>query len=276
MKTMGATVATRNQVFTPPGGIRRGVIHTAVITRRNLLRIARLPQLLVMNIFQPLMFIIVFNYVFGGAIGQATGGGNYINWFLPGILVQTALFGATATSVGITEDLTAGVIDRFRSLPMARSAVLMGRTISDIFRNVVVNLLMIGLGTLMGFRIEQSWGEAVLAIALALGFGYSFSWVMAWVGLIAKTPETAMTAGFLPLFPLMFVSSIFVPTASMPDWLQGFAENQPLSVLADTIRGLMTTGQYDSGDILLSLAWIAGILAVFVPMAVRTYRRTVA
>ena len=262
--------------------------HTAVITKRNTLRVVRLPQLLLFSTIQPVMFLLLFNYVFGGAISiggpQAgvAGSADYINWLIPGILVQTAVFGATATALGLTEDLGAGVIDRFRSLPMARSAVLAGRTIADLVRNTFVNGLMLIVGFLMGWRFEQGVPRMLLGVALALLFGYAFSWVMATIGLVAKTPEAAQSAGFLPIFPLVFASSVFVPTASMPEWLRVFAENQPVSVIANAVRSLMIPEQAlaflgldQSTLIWQSFAWIAVIIAVFAPLAVRQYRRSV-
>jgi len=262
--------------------------HTAVITRRNTLRVVRLPQLLLFSTIQPVMFLLLFNYVFGGAIaiggpgGPVSGGDDYINWLIPGILVQTAVFGATATALGLTEDLGAGVIDRFRSLPMARSAVLAGRTIADLVRNTFVNGLMLVVGFLMGWRFEQGIPRMLLGVALALLFGYAFSWVMATIGLVAKTPEAAQSAGFLPIFPLVFASSVFVPTASMPDWLQVFAENQPVSIIANAVRSLMIPeeallplGLDQATLIWQSFAWIAVIVAVFGPLSVRQYRRSV-
>lgn len=262
------------------------VIHTSVITRRNVLRVVRLPQLLLFSTVQPVMFLLLFNYVFGGAIdlggGPVSGSGDYINWLIPGILVQTAVFGATATSVGLTEDLSAGVIDRFRSLPMARSAVLAGRTIADLVRNTFVNSLMLIVGFLMGWRFEQGFIKMVLGVGIALLFGYAFSWVMASIGLTAKTPEAAQSAGFLPIFPLVFASSVFVPTESMPSWLQAFADNQPITIVANTVRSLMIPEQavdflgLDQGALIFqSFAWIVGIIVVFGYISVRQYKRAV-
>jgi ABC transporter DrrB family efflux protein len=196
--------------------------------------------------------------------------------------VQSTVFGATATALGLTEDLQAGVIDRFRSLPMARSAVLTGRTLADLVRNAFVTTLMLVVGFLMGWRFEQGFWNMFLGVSIALLFGYSFSWLMALVGLAAKTPEAAQSAGFLPIFPLVFASSVFVPTASMPEWLQVFAENQPISIIANTVRSLMVPEEalvflgFDRATFILqSLAWIVGIIAVFAPLAVRQYRRSV-
>ena len=264
------------------------VAHTAVITRRNTLRLVRLPQLLFFSTVQPVMFLLLFNYVFGGAIsiggpgGGLPAGDSYTNWLIPGILVQTAVFGATATALGLTEDLGAGVIDRFRSLPMARSAVLAGRTLADLVRNTFVNGLMLVVGFLMGWRFEQGIPKMLLGVAIALLFGYAFSWVMAVVGMVAKTPEAAQSAGFLPIFPLVFASSVFVPTDTMPGWLQVFADNQPVSVVANAVRSLMIPERalaplgFDQGSLIWqSFAWIAVIVAVFGPLAVRQYKKAI-
>ncbi|MDH3463483.1 MAG: ABC transporter permease [Acidimicrobiia bacterium] len=264
-------------------GLRRTLTHTSVITRRNILRNVRLPQLLVFATIQPVMFLLLFNYVFGGAIsssGPAAAAGQYINWLIPGILVQSAVFGASQTAVGLTEDLSAGVIDRFRSLPMARSAVLTGRTIADLFRNLWVNALMLIVGFLIGWRFEQGFLKMALGVLLVLLFAHSMSWVMACLGLAIKDTEAVQVAGFLPIFPLVFASSVFVPTNTMPAWLQTFADNQPITILANTVRSLMLTEEalpfigLDPGTLIWqSLAWIAGIIVVFAPLAVRLYRR---
>jgi ABC transporter DrrB family efflux protein len=258
--------------------------HTAIITGRNNMRVLRIPSLILFSTVQPVMFLLLFNVVFGGAIttGTPAGSDQYINWLMPGILVQTAVFGATATAIGLTEDLGAGVIDRFRSLPMARSAVLTGRTIADLVRNTFVYTLMLFVGFLMGWRFEQGVPKMLFGVVIALLFGYAFSWVMATIGLAVKTPEAAQSASFLPIFPLVFVSSIFVPVSTMPDWLQGFAENQPVSVVANTVRSLMIPEEalaflgIDQGTLIWkSLAWIVVIVAVFAPLAVRQYKKAV-
>jgi len=257
--------------------ISRDVTHqvrdTIVMVKRNLLRIVRLPQLLFFSSVQPIIFLLLFTYVFGGAITRGTDIA-YIDFLLPGVLVQTAVFGSTQTAIGLTEDLAAGVIDRFRSLPMARSAVLTGRTTADLIRNVVVTIIMLAVGSIIGFRIGGTALEALLGVAVALLFGFSLSWAMAALGLWVKNAETAQTASFVLIFPLVFASSIFVPTASMPSWLQGFAANQPVSVIASTVRALM--GGLPVGSLVLQSAlWIAAILAVFFPLGVRIYRRAV-
>ena len=264
-------------------GLVRGLTHTAVITKRNILRNVRLPQLLVFATIQPVMFLLLFNYVFGGAItqgGPAAAAGDYINWLIPGILVQSAVFGGTQTAVGLTEDLGAGVIDRFRSLPMARSAVLTGRTNADLVRNMWVLTLMLVVGFLIGWRFDQGFWKMSLGVLLVLLFAYAMSWVMACMGLAIKDTEAVQVAGFLPIFPLVFASSVFVPTQSMPDWLQTFANNQPITILSNAVRSLMLPESalgligLDQGTLVWqSLAWIAAIIAVFAPLAVWLYRR---
>jgi len=246
---------------------------TRVMAKRNLLRILRLPQLLFFSSVQPIIFLLLFTFVFGGAITRGSDVA-YIDYLLPGILVQTVIFGSMQTAIGLTEDLSAGVIDRFRSLPMARSAVLLGRTISDLVRNGAVTLILITAGFVIGFRPGGSLAATALGIVVALLFGFSISWSMAALGLWVKNPETAQTAPFVLVFPLVFASSIFVPTETMPSWLQGFAANQPVSVIADTVRALMS-GLPVGNLVFQSLAWTAAILAVFFPLGVWLYRRAV-
>ena len=245
----------------------------AVLTGRNLLRNVRLPQLLVFATIQPVMFLLLFNYVFGGAIHAGGGqGGSYIDFLLPGLLAQTSLFGATQTTLGLTEDLSNGAIDRFRSLPISRITVLAGRTISDLLRNAFVVALMLAVGFVLGFRLGGSLLGGLAALGLILAFGFAFSWVMAAVGLAVKNPEAAQAAGFLVVFPLTFASSVFVPTQTMPSWLQRFTLHQPVTVVVDSVRALMG-GTAVGGEMLQALAWIAAILVVFVPIAVGLFRR---
>lgn len=262
----------------------QALTHIGVLVRRNLLRIRRLPQLLVFATIQPVMFLLLFNYVFGGSIGMSlppAANGEYINWLIPGLLVQVAVFGASSTAIGLSDDLQAGVIDRFRSLPMARSAVLAGRTIADLVRNGFVISLMLLVGGLIGFRWNTSLWQTLAALALALSFAFAFSWIMATIGLAVKDPETAQTASFLPLFPLVFASSVFVPTSTMPDWLQAFADVQPVTIMGNALRGLilgpgaLEPGQTTAQMVTMALVWVVGILVVFVPLAVRMYRRAI-
>jgi ABC transporter DrrB family efflux protein len=257
---------------------------TWVITKRNLLRNVRLPQLLVFATIQPIMFLLLFNYVFGGAIGGTippVAEGNYLNFLLPGLLVQISVFGAGQTAIGLTEDLSNGVIGRFRSLPMARPAVLAGRTLADVIRNAVVISLMLIVGFLIGYRYQTSFPQFVLGVLLVLTFAYSLSWVMASIGLKVANPEAAQTAVFLPVFPFVFASAVFVPPATMPSWLRGFAENQPVTAVAEAARGLMLgqgalePGRSVADQVIVALIWCAAITVVAAPLAVRVYRRSV-
>jgi ABC-2 type transport system permease protein/oleandomycin transport system permease protein len=242
----------------------------AAIAKRNLLHIARTPQLLVFSTIQPVMFVLLFRYVFGGAI--KTPGSSYVDFLMAGIFVQTTLFGGASTAVGLAEDLRGGIVDRFRSLPMARSAVLAGRTFADLARNVLVLALMVIVATGVGFRFHNGPVPDLGAMIVVLAFGYAFSWVFAYVGLVVKEPETAQVAGFIPLFPLVFASSAFVPVQSMPGWLQGFANVQPVSVTVNATRAL-TQGGPIYHWLWQMVLWTILILAVFIPLAVSRYRR---
>ncbi len=245
-------------------------VDAVVIARRNLIGIARTPQLLVFATIQPILFVLLFRYVFGGAIDVP--GVSYVDYLIPGIIVQTVVFGATSTAVGLSEDMSKGIIDRFRSLPMSRAAVLGGRTIADLVRNVFVVLLMIAVGTAVGFRFHNGFLPAVAAVFVALLLGYCLSWVFAFIGLTVADPESAQLAGFLPIFPLVFASSVFTSTESMPGWLQAFAKVQPITRAADTVRAL-TQGGPVAANLIWTLLWSIAILAVFAPLAVRRYRR---
>jgi ABC-2 type transport system permease protein/oleandomycin transport system permease protein len=251
------------------------VTDTWAITRRNLLRYVRLPQLLFFSSVQPIMFLILFNYVFGGAIATGVSSGKYIDYFLPGIMVQMILFGAIQTGIGLAEDMSKGIIDRFRSLPMSRAAVMSGRTLSDSIRNVAVSFIMLSVGMLIGFRFHNGFWGAVGMIAIVILFGFAFSWFAALMGLNAKDAETAQLSSFLFIFPLIFASSAYVPVATMPSWLQTFARNQPITQVVNAARqlaqGFVAPGT--EGAIWKTLVWIAIILAVFVPLAIWRYRR---
>ena len=262
--------------------LRQAVADTLVMTQRNLLRNIRLPQLLLSATAQPVMFLLLFTFVFGGAIEQTLPGDvEYIQFLMPGLLIQIAAFGAGQTALGLTEDLQNGVIDRFRALPMARSALLGGRTLADLVRNAGVLTLMLAVGFGIGFRYETNFLLFLAGVGLGLLFAYALSWVMATIGLKVKTPEAAQSAVFLPVFPLVFASSVFLPTQTMPDWLRVFAENQPITIVSNALRGLMLgpqtlpAGETVVGNVALALVWIAGITAVFSVLAVRTYRRAV-
>lgn len=243
---------------------------TIVMTKRGLLRYVRLPELLVFSTIQPVMFMLLFAYVFGGAI--ATPGLDYIDYLVPGILAQTIVFGSTVTGVGLAQDLSRGMTDRFHSLPMARSALLAGRTISDMIRNFFTLMLMLVVGVLIGFRFQDGFIHAAEAIALILLLGLAFSWISAAIGLAVKDPETVQVAGFIWLFPLVFASSVFVPVETMPTFLQGFAENSPVTMVVDAVRGLSLGGDLRV-DIWPAIAWLTAIIAVFSTISVRLYMR---
>lgn len=248
-----------------------GFGNTLQIVKRNVKRNFRLPQLLIFSTIQPVIFLLLFNFVFGGAVGP-TSGEEYINFLLPGILAQTALFGAIQTGVGLAEDLNKGVIDRLRSLPIARYAVLAGRTLADSVRNVFVIIIMSLVGFALGFRFQEGWTFFLLACALIIFFAFAFSWISATIGLTLRDSETVQVAGFLWVFPLVFASSVFVPVETMPGWLQVFARNQPVTQVVNAVRYL-TQGQGTVDSVWITLAWIVGILVVFVPLAVWLYRK---
>jgi ABC-2 type transport system permease protein/oleandomycin transport system permease protein len=241
-----------------------------VIARRNLLTIIRTPQLLVFSTIQPVMFVLLFRFVFGGAINVPTE--SYASFLLPGVFVQTVVFGSTTAAVALAYDLKGGMIDRFRSLPMARSAVLAGRTAADAVRNLFVIILMVLVGYAVDFRFQGGVLGAIGAMGIALLFGYAFSWFFALIGMLVRDPETAQVAGFVPLFPLVFASSIFVSPATMPSWLQAFAEHQPITKVANAVRGL-SLGTATTSDVVTALLWIGGMLIVFAPLATWRYRK---
>ena len=243
------------------------------VTKRNLRHFLRQPRLLVFSTIQPVMFVVLFSAVFGGVAATALPPGvSYLSFLLPGIFVQSAAFRSTQTAVGLAEDLERGVIDRFRSMPMARYAVLAGRTFADLTRNLAVLLLMTGVGYLLGFRFTQGPLAALGALAVVGLFGFVMSWIFTYVALAVPGAEAAQTAGFVAVFPLVFASSIFVPVDTMPDWLRGFATHSPVTVAADAARSLSIGGP-TLQPVLLTLAWSAAILLVAIPASVRRYRR---
>lgn len=255
-----------------------------VVTVRNLRRMTRIPEMVVFATIQPIMFVLLFAFVFGGAIPVSGGGTHaYREYLLPGIFVQTLAFTTGTTAVGLADDLHKGLVDRFRSLPMARSAVLLGRTVADWIQNLFVLAIMALCGLAVGWRIHDGFWKALAAFLLVMLFSYAMSWIGAVIGLSVSTPETANTAGFIWLFPVTFVSNAFVPTSSLPGWLQPVAEWNPISSTVLALRQLFgnPTG-YAPGkipDVLpmqhpgwVSLGWSVLILALFVPLAVRKYR----
>ncbi|HLM49719.1 MAG TPA: ABC transporter permease [Solirubrobacteraceae bacterium] len=254
-------------------GPKRALTDSLVLTGRNLRHFQRQPQLIIFSTIQPVMFVLLFSYVFGGAVeGALPEGVSYVDFLLPGILVQSVAFRSSQTAVGLSQDLERGVIDRFRSMPMSRSAVLVGRTLADLVRNIFVLVLMIAVGYVVGFRFSQGPLDAVASIAVVTLFGLALSWIFAFVALTVKGAEAAQSAGFVVLFPLVFASSIFVPTESMPAWLQAFADVSPVTATADAARALAIGG--DLGEpLLLTLIWVVGLLAIFVPLCAWRYRR---
>jgi len=262
--TLSSTAVSRR-----PG--RWVVADTFAMARRNLRHYVRVPSLVIFSTVTPVMFVLLFTYVFGAAIQVP--GLKYVDFLIPGILVQTVAFGAIQTGIGLAEDLSKGMIERFRSLPMARSAVLTGRTLSDTFRNLFVVLLTIVVGILVGFRFHNGFVPAVAGLVLVVLFGFAFSWISALIGLSVATAESAQSAGFVWVFPLTFASSTFVPVVLMPRWLRAFANINPVTHTVNSLRSLFLGGPVFI-HLRWTLLWMAGILLVFVPLAVWRYRRS--
>jgi ABC transporter DrrB family efflux protein len=244
---------------------------TLVLAGRNLKRIPRQPDLLVAYTIQPVMFVLLFVYVFGGAI--QTPGFDYVDFLMPGIITQSIAFGGFVTALGLSEDVHKGLVDRFRSLPMSRSAVLTGRTFSDILLNCLSLCVLFTVGFIAGFSFQDTTaGQIALGIVLLLLVGYAMSWIFALIGLYSSSPETANAIGFTTLFPLTFASSMFVPVDSMPDGLRQFAEANPFTTFTDALRSLWL-GTPAHSDVWMSFVWCAVLVAVFAPLAVMRYRR---
>jgi ABC-2 type transport system permease protein/oleandomycin transport system permease protein len=260
----------------PAGGAFRWAFADAVtVTWRNLIAYTRIPDAIFFSSIQPIMFVLLFRYVFGGAIHVP--GVDYVNYLMAGVYVQTVMFGAVSTSVGLAEDVHKGLIERFRALPMARSAVLAGRTTADLVRNVGVVVLITGVGYAVGFRVQTSFVSFIAGVLVILFFAYAVSWGFAIIGLSASNSETAQLAAFPVLFPLTFASSAFVPVAVMPGWLRAFAVHQPVSQVIDAARQLMLghSPLWSTSNVWQALVWSAGILVVVCPFAVWRYRRAV-
>jgi ABC transporter DrrB family efflux protein len=242
-----------------------------VMARRQLRKILRRPTYVVYLFVQPVIFVLLFRYVFGGAID--TGDTGYVDYLMPGIITMTAIFGALTTGLGLTEDMAGGAVDRFRSLPMARSAVLIGRTAADLTTNAVSLIVMLLIGLAVGFRPSGPIYDVVLAFALVLAFAYVFSWISAFIGLTVRDPETAQSVGFAWVLPLVFASSAFVPTAGMPDAVQALAAINPVTLVVDAARALMIGHGDALGPTFGTLAWMVGLLVIFVPFSVRAFQR---
>jgi len=256
-----------------PRQLRADITDAWVVSGRNLRHFVRQPDLLVFSTIQPIMFVLLFTYVFGGAISHSLPHGvSYIDYLLPGILIQSVTFRASMTAVGLSDDLKLGVIDRFRSMPMARSAVLIGRTTADLIRNVLIIVLMIIVGYIIGFRFQAGAAQALACIALVSAFGLALSWIFAFVALTVRGAEAAQSAGFVILFPLVFASSVFVPVSTLPSWLQAIAKASPVTLSANAARSLALVPGTPS-SLGGAIAWIAGLLAVFIPLSVWRYRR---
>jgi len=244
---------------------------TVTMTTRYLYHYLRKPSLLGLAVAQPVLFVLLWTYVFSGAI-QTPGGIDYVDYLMPGLFILAIAFGSANTGVGLADDLARGLLDRFRALPMARPALLVGRTLADTLRNAFVVLLMVAVGHAVGFRFHAGPGPALAALGIPLMVGYLLSWISALIGLTVRDPETAGTASLLPVIPLAFTSSTFVPVATMPGWLQAWATINPITHAVDATRAL-TLGGPTSGPLLKAVAWILGILAVVVPLAIHRYRR---
>jgi ABC-2 type transport system permease protein/oleandomycin transport system permease protein len=254
-----------------PARFRWAVSDTLTITRRNLIVWMRVPAYIVFTVIQPVMFVLMFRYVFGGAIPVNVPGG-YVNFLMPGILAQTAAFASFGTAISLAMELKKGVIDRLRSMPMARSAVLAGRLVADTGRMTVTIVIVLAVGYAVGFRFTNGVGPAILMVLLAIVFGVAICCISAFTGLAIGDEESVQAFGLIWLFPVTFLSSAFVPISTMPGWLQAFANNQPVTYVVDTMRALALGGPV-AANLWKSVAWLAGIFIVFLPLAVRAYRR---
>jgi ABC-2 type transport system permease protein len=252
--------------------LRNGISDTLVLAKRSLMRIPRAPDLLIGFTVQPIMFVLLFVYVFGGAI--STPGYDYVDFLMPGIIVQTMSFGGFVTALGLAEDLKKGLVDRFRSLPMSRSALLAGRTLADVATNSLSIAVMLVVGVIAGFSFDAPLAHIVAGVLLLLLFGYAFSWVFAFVGLTSSSPESSQAIGFTLIFPLTFISSAFVPVDSMPGALQAFAEVNPFTIVVDAIRSLFL-GTPAGNNVWGAIAWSLSIAVVFAFLSVSRYKRAV-
>jgi ABC-2 type transport system permease protein len=262
----------------PRGAVPQALRDGLVVTWRNLKRVPRIPELAIFAILQSIMFVLLFAFVFGGAI-PLPGGGSYREYLMPGIFAQTITFAAATTAIGMTDDINKGIIDRFRSLPMARSAVLSGRTLSDVAYNGGILIVLMLSGLAVGWTVRTGIPEFVTGVGLLLLFAFAMSWVGVWLGLSVPTVEVAQQVSFTTIFPLTFVSNVFVPLETLPDWLRPFAEWNPVSALTGATRQLWgnpnpyaAQGFPAEHPILLTLIWVAIIVAVFAPLGVRRYR----
>ena len=284
---MSAIVATGRPPANVFQRVRFAIRDGMVVAYRNLVTLARVPTVLVFELVQPIMFVLLFRFIYANQFNEANlNGVDYVLFLMPGIFVQNAIFGSTTTAIGVADDLKKGLIDRFRSLPMARSAVLVGRTSADLAKNLLLVILVIGVGYLVGFHFEEGLLAALGVVVLVLAVSFTFSWISATVGLALKEVEAVQAAVFTVIFPIVFVSSAFVPVAGMASWLQPIAEHNPVTYWCNLARYLSigeaaipldaTTHQplySPEGLLWMSTIWIVGLLAVFIPLSIRMYRR---
>ena len=283
-----SAIATRAPERRAPKGLARtsmAFTDAMVVARRNLVTLTRVPSVFIFELVQPIMFVLLFRFIYANNIANLPPGLDYVQFLMPGIFVQNAIFGSTTTAVGLAEDMKQGIIDRFRSLPMARSSVLAGRTTSDLAKNLLLVVIVIGIGYLVGFRFQNGLLDALGVVLLALTVGFTFSWAMACIGLALKKVEAVQAASFTLIFPVVFVSSAFVPVAGMASFLQPVARNNPVTIWCNLarylsigdlgIRDLQTGLPVDTFEALLakSVIWILVLLAIFVPLAIRLYRK---
>jgi ABC transporter DrrB family efflux protein len=255
----------------PAERVHWAVTDTLTITRRNLLVWFRVPAYIMFTVIQPVIFVLLFRYVFGGAIPVNVKGG-YVNFLMPGIIAQSAAFATFGTAIALAQELQKGVIDRLRSMPMARSAVLAGRLVADTARMFVTIVIIVGVGYAVGFRFQNGFGLAVAMVVLGTVFGVAICCISAYTGLAIGDEEAVQSFGLIWLFPLTFLSSAFVPIQTMPGWLQAFANNQPVTYVINTMRALALGGPIEA-NLWKSVVWLAGIVIVFAPLAARAYRR---
>jgi ABC-2 type transport system permease protein len=273
------TAASRVATPAASGGINRAIADGLVVAWRNLKRIPRIPELAIFAIIQSIMFVLLFAFVFGGAI-PLPGGANYNEYLMPGIFAQTIVFAAATTAIGMCDDINKGIIDRFRSLPMARSAVLTGRTSSDVVYNAGILVVLMLTGLVVGWTVNTGFVALLEGVALLLLFAFAMAWIGVWLGLSVPTVEVAQQVSFTVIFPITFVSNVFVPIARLPTWLQPFAEWNPTSTLTASLREIWgNPSPYPPGSnlpstdpVLVTIGWVIVILAVFGPLGVRRYR----
>jgi len=270
--------AHRDAAPAPQGGLRQAMTDGLIVAQRNLMRVPRIPELAIFAVLQSIMFVLLFVIVFGGAIPIP--GVSYTDYLLPGIFVQTVAFATATTAIGMADDIGKGIIDRFRSLPMARSGVLTGRSISDLVYNAGILVVLMAAGFVVGWRVGTSIPEFLLGVLLLVMFGFAMSWIGIWLGLSVPTVEVAQQVIFIVIFPLTFVSNVFVPIGTLPDWLQPLAEWNPISVLTAALRELWGSAipgiprdtipaQY---PVALTIIWVIVLVTIFAPLGVRKYR----